>query len=78
MAGNDRLRPAQGDVGLPRRGVSAPEHRGCTQSDGYEDVRAAWEDATRKSGIIGHCFDHGQDLERAVEGGGLYLTLSVL
>jgi hypothetical protein len=27
-----------------------------------------------KSGVIGYCFYHGQDLERAVDGQGLLLT----
>ncbi len=68
----DRLTDAFRD--LNRKGVIALENAGYTQSDGYEDVRAAYEDLPRKSGIIGYCFYHGQDLERAVAGEGLFLS----
>lgn len=59
---------------LAQRGVIALHNAGYTQSDGYSDVREAHADAPDRSRIVGYCFYHGQDLARAVDGGGLFLA----
>ena len=53
------------------RGLIALQNAGYTQSDGYEEVSEAYIDVEDEDQIIGYCFYHGQDLERAVRGGGL-------
>lgn len=58
---------------LNARGIVALENAGYTQSDGYDDVRDA-----APPGAQGYCFYHGQDLDRAVDGGGLYLAFGPL
>jgi len=57
---------------LREHGIIALQNAGYTQSDGYEDVREAH--ACAPDGIIGYCFFHGQDLESAIESGGLTLA----
>ena len=59
---------------LAQRGVIALHNAGYTQSDGYSDVREAHADAPDRSRVVGYCFYHGQDLARAVDGGGLFLA----
>lgn len=59
---------------LAQRGVIALHNAGYTQSDGYSDVREAHADAPDPGRIVGYCFYHGQDLARAVDGGGLFLA----
>jgi len=59
---------------LNRRGVVALQNAGYTQSDGYDDCVQAYEALGNKHRVVGYCFYQGQDLERAVEGGGLYLA----
>lgn len=59
---------------LEKLGIIALQNAGNTQSDGYEDVQAACADRKATSSIGGYCFYHGQDLDRAVNGGGLYLA----
>jgi hypothetical protein len=59
---------------LRKHGVISLQNAGYTQSDGYDDVQAAYRRHPRKSSVVGYCFYHGQDLERAVRGGGLYLA----
>lgn len=59
---------------INKRGVIALQNAGYTQSDGHDDFRAAYGQHPNKSEVIGYCFYHGQDLERAVRGGGLYLA----
>lgn len=59
---------------LSKRGVIVLQNAGYTQSDGYEDFQSAYRRHRRKSLVIGYCFYHGQDLERAVRGGGLYVA----
>ena len=59
---------------LHARGVIALENAGYTQSDGYEDVREVYAELPDRSHVIGYCYYHGQDMERAVRGGGLYLA----
>lgn len=59
---------------LTRRGIIALQNAGNTQSDGYDDFLSAMESSSDPSRIVGYCFFHSQDLERAVRGGGLYLA----
>ena len=59
---------------LNRRGIVALQNAGYTQSDGYDDCGQAYEERTDKERVIGYCFYHGQDLERAVAGQGLCLA----
>src|SRR5688572_28650350 len=61
---------------LNKRGVIALQDAGYTQSDGYDDVRAAYDalHESERSHVSGYCFYHRQDLETAVHGQGLYLA----
>jgi len=59
---------------MNERGVIATQNAGYTQSDGYDDVRDIYSQHVNKESIIGYCFYHGQDLERAVNGNGLYFA----
>ncbi len=59
---------------LNKRGIVALQNAGYTQSDGYDDCGEAFRSAPDPAKIIGYCFYHGQDLERAVAGGGLCLA----
>lgn len=69
----DRLDEAFSE--LEGRHLIALQNAGHTQSDGMEDMSQVWhERGGAESGIVGYCFYHGQDLERAVKGGPLYLT----
>jgi|SRR3954470_4512218 hypothetical protein len=68
----DRLDRAFAAIG--KRGVIALQNAGYTQSDGYSDVSEAYAESPNQDKIIGYCFYHGQDLERAVLGDGLYLA----
>lgn len=68
---NDLLAVAFED--LRERHIIALHNAGFTQSDGWDDAR---EQATARS--RGVCFYHGQDVERAVEGGGLHLAFGSL
>lgn len=56
------------------RGIIALQNAGYTQSDGYSDIGEAYQDSPARDRIMGYCFYHGQDLERAVNGDGLYLS----
>ena len=68
----DRL--SQAFQALNARGVVALENAGYTQSDGIEDTMELLDQAEDRSRFVGYCFYHGQDLERAVRGEGLYLS----
>jgi hypothetical protein len=68
----DRLDKAFDAIG--KRGIIALQNAGYTQSDGYDDFREAYHDSSDKAALVGYCFYHGQDLERAVAGGGLFLA----
>jgi hypothetical protein len=68
----DRLERAF--AALTKRGIIALENAGNTQSDGYSDFVERYEASKKKKAVIGYCFYHGQDLERAVRGEGLYLA----
>ncbi len=59
---------------LNNRGVVAIQNAGYTQSDGYDDCSEAFQSVSNPAKILGYCFYHGQDLERAVAGDGLYLA----
>src|SRR5262245_54432258 len=58
---------------LNARGVVALHNAGYTMSDGISDVSEALHERGRK-GMKGYCFYHGQDVERAVAGGGLMIA----
>src|SRR5712672_4250226 len=60
---------------LNTRGIIALQNAGYTQSDGYDDVREIYNPRSDRDKMVGYCFYHGQDLERAVNGEGLYLAL---
>jgi hypothetical protein len=60
---------------LEDQGVIALQNAGYTQSDGLSDVAEVYREAcSEESGFDGYCFYHGQDLERVVESGALYLA----
>lgn len=59
---------------LEGRGVIALHNAGITQSDGHDDFREAYARHPNRTSIVGYCFYHGQDVERAVRGGGLYFA----
>lgn len=59
---------------INRRGIIGLQNAGHTQSDGYDDFRMTLDKHPKKAEVIGYCFYHGQDLSRAVDGGGLYLA----
>jgi hypothetical protein len=61
-------------LAMNSRGVIALQNAGYTQSDGYDDFIQALDESSDKSAIFGYCYYHGQDLERAVRGCGLYLS----
>jgi hypothetical protein len=63
---------------LNARGIIALQNAGYTQSDGYDDVRQSYDERLDPDTVIGYCFYHGQDLERAVHGEGLYLAFGPL
>ncbi len=71
----DRLDQAFEAMNL--RGIIALQNTGQTMSDGLEDVAEALEEC-EEGGAYGYCFYHGQDLERALEGGGLFLAFGDL
>ena len=59
---------------INERGVIAIQNAGYTQSDGYDDVGETYSQHANKESILGYCFYHGQDLERAINGDGLYFA----
>jgi len=59
---------------LNARGIIALQNAGYTQSDGYDDVRQNYHERSDRDSVVGYCFYHGQDLERAVHSEGLYLA----
>lgn len=62
---------------LNDEGIIALHNAGYTMSDGLSDVGEVLSEYGRH-GIRGYCFYHGQDLERAVNGGGLMLAFGDL
>lgn len=71
----DRLDQAFAE--LNSRGIVALHNAGYTMSDGISDVSEVLGGQDR-TGIKGYCFYHGQDTERAVEGGGLWIAFGDL
>ncbi len=59
---------------LRRRGIVALHKAGNDQSDGHDIFRYTCSRANDRNSIIGYCFYHLQDLERAIDGGGLYIS----
>jgi hypothetical protein len=60
---------------LNKSGIIALQNAGYTVSDGISEMTERYEElGGEKSGIVGYCLYHGQDLERAVDGKGLLLT----
>jgi hypothetical protein len=62
---------------LYRSGICALHSAGYTQSDGHSDVAQVLADEGREK-FRGFCFYHGQDLERAIHGGGLLIAFGDL
>lgn len=58
---------------LEKRQILCLHNAGYTMSDGHEDAFEALSSQSGR-GYIGYCFYHGQDLERAVDGGGLMIA----
>ena len=71
----DRLDDAFAE--LNSKGIIALQNTGMTMSDGQEDVGQALHERGR-AGVKGYCFYHGQDVERAVSGGGLWIAFGDL
>ncbi|QUJ68657.1 hypothetical protein KDD30_05985 [Photobacterium sp. GJ3] len=71
----DRLKSVFQD--LKNRGVLCLHNAGYTQSDGHEDAQDAIN-AYPKGTFFGYCFYHGQDVESALNGRGLYLAYAHL
>ena len=57
---------------LDKRRILCVENAGYTMSDGHQEAFEILSD--NKGRYDGYCFFHGQDLERAVDGGGLMLA----
>lgn len=58
---------------LNSNGILCLHNAGYTMSDGHEDSSNALR-SYPKGKFFGYCFYHGQDLERAISGGGLMLA----
>ncbi|MDK2126003.1 DUF6891 domain-containing protein [Parachitinimonas caeni] len=57
-------------------GIIALQNAGYTHEDGVSECSEVYHDrGGAKSGITGYCFYHGQDLEQAVDGQGLYIAV---
>jgi len=64
---------------LESQGILVLPNAGMTLSDGHTAIGEAW--AARggdDSGFVGYCFFHGQDLDRVLETGDLYLAFGGL
>jgi hypothetical protein len=60
---------------LEAQGIIVEQDAGLTKSDGLEDVTEVYEDSGgEKSGIVGYCFYHGQDLDHVMASGELWLA----
>ncbi|MCU0535421.1 MAG: hypothetical protein MUD14_16150 [Hydrococcus sp. Prado102] len=62
---------------LNASGIIALQNTGFTMSDGHAEV-AEELDRRDRANVKGYCFYHGQDLERAVKGDGLWLAFGDL
>ncbi|MHC4401281.1 MAG: DUF6891 domain-containing protein [Planctomycetota bacterium] len=58
---------------LEKRGVLCLHNAGYTMSDGHEDALEVLS-GQPKGKFFGYSFYHGQDVERAIDGGGLMLA----
>jgi hypothetical protein len=67
----DRLE--QAFSALDKRNILCLHNAGYTISEGHQEVFEVLSDSPGHS-YIGYCFYHGQDLERAVDGGGLMIA----
>ena len=72
----DRL--ARAFARLGQAAVIALHNAGVTISDGESDVAEAYHQAKNKKIIVGYCFYHWQDVDRAIQGGGLALAFGSL
>lgn len=68
---NDKLTSAFKE--LNQLGIIALENAGYTQSDGYDDVLSIVKRSSNPSKYLGYCFYHSQDMDRGIQGLGLYL-----
>ena len=68
----DRLEAAF--LAISSHNIIALQNAGFTQSDGYEDFVQVLNKTPDKDAVLGYCFYHEQDLQRAMEAGGLYLA----
>jgi ankyrin repeat protein len=60
---------------LEEQGIIVEQDAGLTKSDGLEDVAEEYEArGGEKSGIVGYCFYHGQDLDHVLASGELFLA----
>lgn len=71
----DRLESAF--AAISSQGIVALQNAGYTMSDGHEEVDEALDPHPRGT-FNGYCFYHGQDLERAVETGQLFIAFGDL
>jgi hypothetical protein len=62
---------------LQSLGVIAVQHAGMTISEGITEVSEVLH-LRGSEGVIGYCFYHGQDLERAVAGNGLMIAFGAI
>lgn len=62
---------------IASQGIVALQNAGYTMSDGHEEVGEALAPHPRGT-FRGYCFYHGQDLERAVDSGALFLAYADL
>jgi hypothetical protein len=62
---------------LNMQGIIALQNAGYTMSDGLSDVSQVLHERGQNR-VRGYCFYHGQDLERAVDGGGLWFAFGDL
>jgi hypothetical protein len=63
---------------LDSQGIVALQNAGMTRSDGEDDAAEVYREAGGASSrYVGYCFYHGQDLERAVNGLGLFFAFGM-
>ena len=68
----DRLEAAF--ASLRSSGLISVENAGYMQSDSTQHINELYQAQPNKDDIVGYCFYHRTDLERAVRGMGLYLA----
>lgn len=59
---------------LNDRGVIALHRAGTTQHEGQEEIAEAWRARSDPGRVVGYVFYHGQDVERVIETGELWLS----